>query len=102
MQYASDTLVHYIKMLFLEAGLRWNEDNESEVRSIIEDIAGSKPNTEKLNELRCKIASEQLAALIVRNDVPKWGMKDPNSWIVDESVRLTDLLLKKLAKEPES
>lgn len=99
MQYATDTLIHYVKTVYLKTGLRWSEDNENEIREIIEDIVGAKLDAEVL---RCKIASDQLAALIVRNDVPQSGMKDPNSWMVDESVRLTDLLLKKLANEPEA
>lgn len=123
MRYASDTLVHYFKMVWEEAGLQWNADNESEIAGIIEDIVstinrqaektkyaeesiqkiesiGRSPQ-KQLEEMRQKIASEQLAALIIRNDVPKWGMRDPNNWMIEESLRLTDLLLKKLGDKPE-
>ena len=35
---ASDNLVHYFKTAFEASGLRWDSDNEAEVREIVENL----------------------------------------------------------------
>lgn len=36
---AKDTLVHYFRTVFEEAGLKWDSDNVAEVEGIVDDIA---------------------------------------------------------------
>lgn len=38
MSYAADILLYYIKTLWEQADLRWNSDNQAEVKSIVESI----------------------------------------------------------------
>lgn len=102
MQYAKETLVYYLKTVWEEAGLRWNTDNENEVEGIIQSIEHAVDN--KLNsktyseEMRQKIASEQLAALVLANPD---ATEDTYlcAQLVERAELLTNLLLRKLAEK---
>lgn len=109
MSYASETLVHYIETLWKQTNLNWNADNQAEVESIIESLESviEESVQKKLcaEDRRQRIASEQLSALIVGNDV-LWA-KEPDACrsteeLVSGAVLLADLLLAELAKPKNS
>ena len=103
MSYAGDTLLRYVRTLWQDTELQWNNDDDGEILSIIESI---ETNVEikieqaikkelRTKDRRQKIASELLAGLITANS----DYLNLES-LVSQSVKLTDLLLEKLAQEP--
>ena len=42
---ASRILVYYIRTLWERSGMKWDSDNESEVRGVIEDILAAAPGS---------------------------------------------------------
>lgn len=102
--YAANTLVYYFRRLWDESQLYWNEDNEAEVRSIIESVV---PDIDRAieqksrAELRLKIATEILASLLAA-DATIW-VADADATSTDlervnRAISLADLLLARLAK----
>ncbi len=37
-QAATQTLSHYLRILFEQAGLQWDADNDAEIRALVDDI----------------------------------------------------------------
>ena len=107
---AKEMLVHYLCMVWDQAGLKWNGDNASEVESIVDNIVEAaaieaRPSPHLLRSLideavekhtrddrRFKAARSAMQGLLAQHD------RSATTRMAEDAVRAADLLLAELAK----
>lgn len=105
MSEAAALLVHYFQTVWQAAGLKWDSDNEAEVQAIIESLEPPSQFSPERQKQRQRIASEQLAALIMVTIQPEnfsAVQKSKHQYqLVKDAVYYADLLLEELDKAQE-
>lgn len=74
---AYTTLKHYIKLVWDNAGLKWNGDNDDEIMGIVEDLLEAATEEKEIKKLGIKCDSCGYVAVYADRDMQEVAKEHP-------------------------